>query len=39
LRIQSFVPKESIETFPVGFKSYEIPSFFSFVPKGLLTLL
>jgi hypothetical protein len=33
-RFQSCVPKGTIGNFPVGFKSYGIPSFFFFVPKG-----
>jgi hypothetical protein len=29
VRVQSFVPKDSIEKFPIGFKSYKNPPLFS----------
>jgi hypothetical protein len=38
VRVQSFVPKESIGKFPIGFKSYKNPLFFLYSQGGLIIL-
>jgi hypothetical protein len=35
VRVRSFVPKDSIGKFPIGFKSYKNPPFFLYSKGGL----